>query len=201
MNWLDFVFIGIISLSIIISLFRGLIREVMSLLIWAGSFWVAYHFVDVGAASLTSYIELPSARHLIAFVGLFLAALIIGGMLNFLVGKLIKKTGLSGTDRFFGMFFGALRGLIAVIAITFFVNATPLSEDSWWQESQMAPHFVKISEWVRQKMPEEFSSYFSNIEINKEADMQKLIKKIISDPNSPNPDDPKQTDKNSTEEQ
>jgi membrane protein required for colicin V production len=178
MNWLDFVFIGILSLSIIISLFRGLIREVLSLLIWAGSFWVAYHFVDVGANSLTQYVDLPSARHLIAFVGLFLAALIIGGMVNFIVGKLIKKTGLSGTDRFFGMFFGALRGLIAVVAITFFVNATPLSEDPWWQESQLAPHFVKVSEWVRTHMPEEFSSYFSNTEKNKEIGMQNLIDEI-----------------------
>jgi len=178
MNWLDFVFIGILSLSIIISLFRGLIREVMSLLIWAGSFWVAYHFVDTGADALVKYVDLPSARHLIAFVALFLAALIIGGMINFIVGKLITKTGLSGTDRFFGMFFGLLRGLVAVVAITFFVNATPLSEDPWWQESQLAPHFVKVSEWVRQNMPEEFSNYFSNVEKNKEEEMQKLLKEI-----------------------
>jgi membrane protein required for colicin V production len=178
MNWLDFVFIGILSLSIIISLFRGLIREVMSLLIWAGSFWVAYHFVDTGADALVNYVDLPSARHLIAFVALFLAALIIGGMINFIVGKLITKTGLSGTDRFFGMFFGLLRGLVAVVAITFFVNATPLSEDPWWQESQLAPHFVKVSEWVRQNMPEEFSNYFSNVEKNKEEEMQKLLKEI-----------------------
>jgi len=178
MNWLDFVFIGILSLSIIISLFRGLIREVMSLLIWAGSFWVAYHFVDTGADALVNYVDLPSARHLIAFVALFLAALIIGGMINFIVGKLITKTGLSGTDRFFGMFFGLLRGLVAVVAITFFINATPLSEDPWWQESQLAPHFVKASEWVRQNMPEEFSNYFSNVEKNKEEEMQKLLKEI-----------------------
>lgn len=178
MNWLDFVFIGILSLSVIISLFRGLVREVLSLFIWAGSFWVAYTFVDVGANALTTYVDLPSARHLIAFVGLFIAALIVGGMINFVVGKLIKKTGLSGTDRFFGMFFGALRGLVAVVAITFFVNATPLSEDPWWQDSQLAPHFVKVSEWVRTNMPEEFSNYFSNVEKTKEEQMQKLLKDI-----------------------
>ena len=178
MNWLDFVFIGILSLSVIISLFRGLVREVLSLLIWAGSFWVAYNFVDVGAVALTSYVDLPSARHLISFVGLFITALIIGGMINFVVSKLIKKTGLSGTDRFFGMFFGALRGLVAIVVITFFVNATPLSEDPWWQDSQLAPHFVKVSEWARTNMPEEFSNYFSNIEKTKEEDMQKLLQKI-----------------------
>jgi len=172
MNWLDFVFIGIIGVSVIISLFRGLVKEVLSLLIWIGAFWAAYHFVDKGAGSLTSIIELPSARHLIAFVAIFLVALIVGGMINFIIGKLVTKTGLSGTDRFFGMFFGALRGLIVIIAITFFIKATPLSEDPWWQESKLSPHFSSISEWVRERMPEEFSDYFSFIEIKKAKDNQ-----------------------------
>lgn len=178
MNWLDFVFIGILSLSIIISLFRGLIKEVLSLVIWAGAFWVAYHYVNLGADALSGVIEVPSARHLIAFVGLFIAALIVGGIINFIMSRLIKKTGLSGTDRFFGMFFGALRGLIAIVAITFFIKATPLSEDPWWQDSQLAPHFSKISEWVRTNMPEDFSKYFSFIEQNKEEKMQELMEKL-----------------------
>lgn len=164
MNWLDFVFFGIIILSVIISLFRGLIREVLSLFIWLAAFWVAYNFVNVGASSLERWIELPSARHLIAFVGLFISALIVGGMVNFIVGKLISKTGLSATDRFFGMFFGALRAIIVIVSITFFIKATPFSEDPWWQESKLAPQFSKISEWVRLKMPEEFSQYFSFID-------------------------------------
>ncbi len=181
MNWLDYVFIGIIGLSVIISLFRGLTKEVLSLLIWVAAFWVAYNYVDVGAVALDGYIELPSARHLIAFVGLFILALIIGGMINFIIGKLISKTGLSGTDRFLGMFFGALRGLIVIVAMTFFIKATPLSEDSWWQDSTLSPHFSKMSEWVRGKMPEEFSNYFSFIENNKENDMDKLLEKLAAD--------------------
>ncbi len=191
MNWLDYVFLAILGLSVIISLFRGLTREVLSLVIWAGAFWVAYHFVDTGANALTNYIELPSARHLIAFVALFIAALIIGGIINFIIGKLIKSTGLSGTDRFFGMFFGAMRGLIAIVAITFFVQATPLSEDPWWQESKLVPHFTKVSEWVRENMPDQFKSYFSFLETKKAKEleqakqdsngMESLIKKIVTE--------------------
>lgn len=184
MNWLDYVFIGIIGISIIISLFRGLIKEVLSLSIWAVSFWVAYNFVDLGANKLSPYIELPSARHLISFVALFIAALILGGIINYVVSKLIKQTGLSGTDRFFGMFFGALRGLIAIVAITFFIQATPLSEDPWWKESKLAPQFSKISEWVRSKMPDDFSQYFSFIELNKESKLQELIDKIETNESS-----------------
>ncbi|VAW33007.1 Colicin V production protein [hydrothermal vent metagenome] len=200
MNWLDFVFIGIISLSVIISLFRGLIREVLSLLIWVGAFWVAYNFVDVGANTLSSWIELPSARHLIAFVALFLAALIVGGMINFIVAKLITKTGLSGSDRFFGMFFGGLRGLLVVILITFFVQATPLSKDPWWQQSKLAPHFTKISEWVRVKMPDEFSNYFSFIENSKSLKAEEVIKDLTPDPQTTDSEQQMPSEKDTPEE-
>lgn len=198
MNWLDYVFLGILALSVIVSLFRGLVREVLSLLIWITAFWVAYHFVNVGADALDQWIELPSARHLISFVGLFMIALSIGGMVNYIVGKLIKKTGLTGTDRFFGLFFGAIRGLIAIVAITFFIKATPLSEDPWWQESKLVPHFSKMSEWVRSNMPEKFAGYFSFIEQSKVDEMQNLVDKLIQQ----NSDDQRQQpSKDSTTQQ
>lgn len=179
MNWLDYVFIGVIGISIIISLFRGLVKEVFSLLIWIAAFWAAYRFVDVGADAISGFIELPSARHLIAFVGIFITALIIGGMINFIISKLVSKTGLSGTDRFFGMFFGALRGLIVIVAFTFFIKATPLSEDPWWKESKLSPHFSSISEWVRVRMPESFSKYFSFIENNNSNDNESKLDQLI----------------------
>ncbi len=163
MNWFDLVIIGILALSVIVSLFRGLIREVLSLVIWVFAFWLAWTFVEQGASALSPYIDLPSARHLLAFLALFLAALIVGGLINYLVGSMIKKTGLGATDRFFGMFFGLARGLVAVIALVLFLKATPLSQDPWWQSSRLQPHFSVYAEWVKKQMPEELSSYFEFI--------------------------------------
>lgn len=161
MNWFDLTIIAILTLSVVVSLFRGLIREVFSLLIWVGAFWLAWTFVDSGAGWLQPYIELPSARHLIAFVALFLVVLIMGGLINYLVGKMITKTGLGATDRFFGMFFGLGRGVIAITLIVLFLQATPLSQDPWWNESKLQPHFSKMANWVQQKMPEDWADYFS----------------------------------------
>jgi membrane protein required for colicin V production len=181
MNWLDIVFISIVTISIIISLFRGLIKEVFSLLIWIVSFWMAFHFVDFGALKLEPFIELPSARHLISFVGIFICSLMVGGMVNFIVGKLVTKTGLAASDRFFGMFFGLLRGLVVTVTITFFINATPLSEDPWWKESKLAPHFTKISEWARETMPKEFSDYFSFMLQQQEKQIEEIKTKLESE--------------------
>ncbi|KAA3649087.1 MAG: CvpA family protein [Proteobacteria bacterium] len=161
MNWFDFTILAILLVSVVVSLFRGLIREVMSLIIWVAAFWLAWHYVDVGADWLQAYIELPSARHLIAFVALFLLALIVGGLINFLLGKIIAGTGLTGTDRFFGMFFGLLRGAVAVTAMVLFLQATPLSKDPWWQQSTLQPHFSQLADWVKARMPEDIGAYFS----------------------------------------
>ena len=167
MNWFDLTIVSILIISVVVSLFRGLIREVLSLLIWVGAFWLAWTFVDSGANWLQSFIELPSARHLIAFVALFLAALIVGGLINYLVGKMITKTGLGSSDRFFGMFFGLGRGMVAITAIILFLQATPFSQDPWWNESKLQPHFSKLANWVKAKMPEDLASYFSFIDAEK----------------------------------
>ncbi len=193
MNWFDLTILGILILSIVVSLFRGLIREVLSLLIWVGAFWLAWTFVDKGANWLESFIELPSARHLIAFVALFLAALIIGGMINYLVGKMITKTGLGATDRFFGMFFGLSRGVVAVTALVLFLQATPFSKDPWWTESKLMPQFAKLAGWVKQQMPEDMAEYFSFIDPDQ---LKKTLNPALQDNTSTDGEEPVSEDSN-----
>ena len=193
MNWFDLTILGILILSIVVSLFRGLIREVLSLLIWVGAFWLAWTFVDKGANWLESFIELPSARHLIAFVALFLAALIIGGMINYLVGKMITKTGLGATDRFFGMFFGLSRGVVAVTALVLFLQATPFSKDPWWTEYKLTPQFAKLAGWVKQQMPEDMAEYFSFIDPDQ---LKKTLNPALQDNTSTDGEEPVSEDSN-----
>ena len=186
MNWFDYTILAILIMSVIVSLFRGLIREVLSLLIWIGAFWLAWTFVDQGADWLQPFIELPSARHLLAFVALFIAALIVGGLINFLVGKMINKTGLGATDRFFGMFFGLGRGIIAVTLLVLFIQATPFSQDPWWKDSKLTPQFSKLANWVKQQMPEDLAEYFSFIQPEKLKETLNPALQNMLDPNASN---------------
>ena len=181
MNWFDLTILSILALSVIVSLFRGLIREVLSLLIWVGAFWLAWTFVDQGADWLQAFIDLPSARHLLAFVALFLAALIVGGLINYLVGKMISKTGLGPTDRFFGMFFGLGRGILAVTLLVLFLQATPFSKDPWWTESKLTPQFARLANWVKAQMPEDMAEYFSFIDPDKlQETLNPALKNVLT---------------------
>ena len=101
MEYADYVIVGIIAISILVGVLRGFVKEAFSLAVWIAAFLVAFQYSGALALQLENHIELPSARTALAFTGLFLVVLLVGGLLTFLVGKLVEKTGLSGSDRLY----------------------------------------------------------------------------------------------------
>lgn len=158
MNWADYFILGVLGLSVLIGLWRGLIAEVMALACWAASFWVAWLFGDKLAAYFTG-VEVPSVRLLLGYGLCFLAVLIAGALVSFLLRKLVAGSGLSGTDRLLGMFFGLGRGLLLVLIAVLLLGFTPLPRDPWWQQSQLLPGFRGGAEWLSAQLPESVVSH------------------------------------------
>lgn len=161
MFWVDIVILAVIGISVIVSLFRGFIREVFSLFVWVLAIWLGLQFSGFLAGALEPWIELPSARVIIAFVGIFLVVLVIGGLVNYLLGRLIETTGLSPTDRLVGALFGALRGVAIVLVAVIVLSLTPFTEDPWWEESRLLPEFERLAEWAMEFLPESVREYLS----------------------------------------
>jgi membrane protein required for colicin V production len=159
MIWVDYVILGIIGVSTIISLIRGFVREALSLVVWVVAFWVAWTFFRELAAQL-DYFSVPSVRLGIAFTVLFLTTLIIGALVNYLIGQLVDKTGLSGTDRLIGMLFGAARGILLVAVLVLLAGLTPLPEDPWWRESHLLAYFQELATWLKTLLPADIGEKF-----------------------------------------
>ena len=159
MAYADYAVLGIIAISILVGVVRGFIKEALSLVVWAAAFLVAFQYSGALAALLENQIELPSARSALAFSGLFLGVLLIGGLLTFLVGKLVEKTGLSGTDRLLGGVFGSIRGVFLVIAMMLVAGLTPVPQDPWWQSSRSIQSLLPLAEWSAQFLPDYVREY------------------------------------------
>ena len=137
----DIIIVGLIAFSILISLWRGFVSEALSLAGWVLAFWVASNFYPYLSGYLTQVnsIYLQNSEYLrngVAATALFVIVLIICGVINALLNKIISTTGiLSTTDRILGGAFGALRGILIVSVALFFLDTfTSLSQNELWKE-------------------------------------------------------------------
>lgn len=148
-TWIDWAIIAVVVISSLVSLRRGFVKEALSLCAWVIAGIVAWLFGGALAEHLVAYIETPSLRIIAACSLLFVATLLVGALVNFLVGELVRVTGLSGTDRVLGMVFGAARGALLVVIAVGLVSLAPVHEDSWWQQSTLVPHFLMVADWSK----------------------------------------------------
>jgi membrane protein required for colicin V production len=158
-NWVDAIILGVLGLSVLIGLWRGLVSEVLALAAWIAAFWVAWTFGPAVAAHFERSIALPLARLLVGYALCFLVVLLLGALLRFVVAKLVDGTGLSGTDRLLGMLFGAARGVLLVTLAVFLLGFTAFARDPWWHESMLLPRFQGVAVWLGQRMPESVRHY------------------------------------------
>lgn len=155
MIWVDWVILAVIGVSTLISLIRGFVREVLSLVAWIAAFWFALTFADVAAPHLDFLTESEVVRTITAFVALFVLALVALAIVNFLVAKLVDQTGLSGTDRAVGMVFGLARGFVLVAAALLVVTLAGMEDSSWWADSKLVGPFTPLVEWMHAWLPPE----------------------------------------------
>ena len=111
MNWLDYAIIAVIALSTVISLVRGFVKEAISLAVWFAALFIASQFYADLAVYFTK-INDELIRNGAAIAVLFVVTLILGALVNHVIGQLVQATGLSGTDRALGAVFGGLRGIL-----------------------------------------------------------------------------------------
>jgi membrane protein required for colicin V production len=143
----DIVILIIILVSALIGLVRGLLREVLSLASWFAAFLFALYFAPNAATILAGSISDESISFVVGFIAVFVATLIAGGIIQWLVRKLVETTGLSGTDRFLGFIFGSARGvLVCIIAL---IAIRPFGENSdWWMSSRLTPELLAFEQDV-----------------------------------------------------
>ncbi len=153
MNWADWFLLGLIGISTLVSLLRGFVKEAISLVGWVGALWAGLTFAAALAPPLEPWIRSSSLRHGVAFLAVFLAVLLMTGVLNLLVGRTVRKTGLGGTDRALGMVFGAARGVLLAAILVLLGGAAGFSRDPWWEESRLIGKLERVARQLQEALP------------------------------------------------
>jgi len=153
MSGIDYAIASIVAISIALGVWRGFVREAVSLVVWAGAFWIAYIGTDVIAPMLEGLIGDPAIRLGLAFVLLFVIVHVIGFFVSRLLAKVVKSIGLTNVDRAAGAGFGFMRGFVIVGAIVFLVGITPIRDSSQWRDSSMVPLVEDGLGWIQERYP------------------------------------------------
>jgi membrane protein required for colicin V production len=145
----DWIILGVIIVSTLLSIRRGFLKEALSLGTLIIAVIVARTFGSQVSTLLVDMIEIASVRAGVAYALLFFGTLVVGGLINRLLAEVVKISGFGSTDHFLGMFFGLARGgLIVLVAIAVCYYLIPVQQNSWWQDSALIPHFVSAVEWL-----------------------------------------------------
>ncbi len=154
MIWADYVIIAIVVFSAIVGMVRGFTREVFSLASWVGAFVVAALFVDPISRFIAPWVPGEQLRLVLAFVGLFAATLLVGIIISHFATAMIARAKLSRPDRTLGLFFGIVRGYVAVAALVVVASFTHLPQKDWWRESALIPYTKPVASWIVAHLPQ-----------------------------------------------
>lgn len=146
MSTMDLIIVIVVGLSCLFGLWRGFVREILALLSWVVAILVASLYSPHLAPSFEVLIGNATARYALSFFLLCLVVLLLGGLINHFMVKLIQAAGLGLSDRLLGAGFGVVRGVIVVTVVVFFLS-TAYSGEPWWERSQLAPHAMRLAEW------------------------------------------------------
>ncbi|MDI1272456.1 CvpA family protein [Polaromonas sp.] len=155
----DWAFLGVLVVSLLIGAWRGLVYEILSVLGWALSFYVAQWFAPAVAAVLPLQSASDPVRYAAAFVLIFIVSVFLAGLLAVLFKKLVEAIGLRPVDRTLGAAFGLVRGVILLLAVTVVVNMTAFKTSAWWQESVGAGVLTAAVKGLKPVLPEQFAKY------------------------------------------
>ena len=188
LNFADWFILVVLVASGLISFSRGFTKEFLSLFLWVAAFIAAISLEYLATPKINEYIGNPEISKILSYVVVFIVFIFIGGILIKFISKIIKWSGASGFDRFLGVLFGLIRGLI-VLFVIFLLLPSSLKTTDLINNSKITP--------LIQKYAPKIEAYFRELVDNRNIVEEALEKieplqpkeELVSEPNTNNTKD------------
>lgn len=162
MNWLDIAFALIIGLALLRGVWRGVVREVSSLIALAAGFILADRYALPVSSSVQQVVGNPQVALGLSYVGVFLAVFLCVVVLGALVRKVVHAVFLGWADRLGGGFFGLAKGVLISCLVLFILTLFVSPHAAWIAESRISPHLNHITQEVIILVPNELKESFKD---------------------------------------
>jgi membrane protein required for colicin V production len=149
MVWVDYLILGTLGLSTAFGIWRGFVKEALSLAAWVLAFWAALAYGSTLAGKLEGSVGGGGFATVLAFLILFVGVLVIGAVINHFVAKGIQASGLKPFDSLLGGVFGFVRGVGLVAILLLFAGQLHADRSDAWQHSKFVPYFKPVVGWLR----------------------------------------------------
>jgi len=158
MTTFDYILLGMLLVSGLVGVLRGLIREALSLVIWIAALWGAARFGPEAARLFTNLLDDALWQLWAGRLALFVGILFAGSVLAWIVTYFVRRSVITGTDRVLGMLFGIARGAVLAGILVLALDLGGFAAEPWWRESKLLPYAAAVGAELRNVAEEQLAS-------------------------------------------
>ncbi len=174
MSSVDWILLVVLALSALFGALRGFVAEVLSMVVWIAAFWLAFIYGAEVAQWLQPQIADAAGRLLLAYALVFIAAMVAGSVVSWIVARTVRSLGLGGVDSFFGFVYGLARGVVLGCVLVLVLGWTALPQQPQWRASPLIPLYQSGAEAMAHWLPEAASAHLSFAEVVEQG-RQKVV--------------------------
>ncbi|MEL7297883.1 MAG: CvpA family protein [Pseudomonadota bacterium] len=153
---LDWLFIIIMAISMVVGIFRGFIKEAVSVGTLIIAVWASFQFATSAEGLFGEWLDSPALRIWSARIAIFVLVMLLGSLVGWLISRFANQVGMSGADRMLGMLFGLFRGAILSGLVVIVGPYLSLDKDAWWSESTLLPYASRVADSIAVIAPQAF---------------------------------------------
>lgn len=160
MNPFDVLIVTILTYGLIRGIFRGLVREISSIVGVLGGFYAAYTYYPHVARWISPWISNQAYLNILSYMTIFSVVVVIVGMLAVVIKYLLNIAYLGWVDRVCGALFGVLKGVL-VIAVLFIVLTAFLPKGTpFIKNATLSPYVATVSEVMAKVLSKEMKENY-----------------------------------------
>jgi membrane protein required for colicin V production len=157
MTYFDYLVIGIVGISLLFGLWRGVVGEIIALAAWGVGIFAAIEFGASVGHSVFAGLSDPALRTLAGCVVIFVGILVTMAVLNMVVRSMVKALGLSVSDRLLGMIFGLARGVLVCMVLVGLGGMTSAPTQAWWRNATLSAPLETVVMAVKPWLPDDLA--------------------------------------------